>query len=88
YVLTSRLEGLPTTILEAFACGTPVIANDCPSGPSELLAGGRAGELVAMDDLEALAEAMRRILQSPERRAELRAAGLARVQRYDAQSVV
>jgi glycosyltransferase involved in cell wall biosynthesis len=88
YVLTSRLEGLPTTILEAFACGTPVIANDCPSGPSELLAGGRAGELVAMDDLDALALAMQRILQSPERRAQLRAAGLARVQHYDAQSVI
>lgn len=88
YVLTSRLEGLPTTILEAFACGTPVIANDCPSGPSELLAGGRAGELVPMDDLGALADAMQRILQSPERRAQLREAGLARVQRYDAQSVI
>ena len=88
YVLTSRLEGLPTTILEAFACGTPVIANDCPSGPAELLAGGRAGELVAMDDLDALALAMQRILQSPEHRAELRAAGLARVQRYDVPSVV
>lgn len=88
YVLTSRLEGLPTTILEAFACGTPVIANDCPSGPAELLAGGRAGELVAMNDLDALAQAMQRVLQSPERRAQLRAAGLARVQRYDVQSVI
>ena len=88
YVLTSRLEGLPTTILEAFACGTPVIANDCPSGPSELLAGGRAGELVAMDDLDALAQAIQRVLQSPERRAELRQAGLARVQRYDAPTVI
>lgn len=64
YVLSSRLEGLPTTIIEAFACGTPVVASDCPSGPAELLDHGRAGLLVAVDDAVAMADALQEMLGS------------------------
>lgn len=58
YVLSSRWEGLSCSLLEALACDTRVVSTDCPSGPGEILEGGKWGHLVPVGDPHLLAKAM------------------------------
>jgi glycosyltransferase involved in cell wall biosynthesis len=66
-VLSSTHEGLPGVLIQALACGTEVVATDCPSGPREILDGGRHGTLVPVGAPAALAAAIGDVLARPPR---------------------
>jgi glycosyltransferase involved in cell wall biosynthesis len=82
HVLSSRYEGMPMVLLEALAHGRPIVATDCPTGPREILDDGRAGMLVPIGDVDAMADALARIVTDAALRDTMTANALARAQHY------
>jgi len=62
FVMPSRHEGFGNVLIEALACQCQVVAADCPYGPREILQDGRLGELVPVEDVDGLAEAIKRVM--------------------------
>lgn len=88
FLSTSRCEGFGIALVEALALGAPVLAADCPSGPREILEGGRYGLLVAPEDPDAAAAAALGLLSHPTRRHVLADQGRKRAAEFSPEAVL
>ena len=66
FVVSSRFEGLSLALLEAMACGLPVVSFDCPCGPKDVITDGINGLLVPREDYSKLAQSMVSVMKSPD----------------------
>lgn len=79
FVLSSRVEGYGMVLVEAMACGVPVVSTDAPFGPAEIVSDGVDGLLVANEDPDALAAGILRMIELPrDERLAMGAAALAK----------
>lgn len=89
FVLPSLTEGLPYVLVEALACGCPIIATDSPGGgPAEILKSGAYGLLIPPGDENALSDAMLRLLRNDELRNRFSATALERAKDFDLDKTV
>lgn len=88
FVMASRNEGFPMAHGEALACGLPVIATDCPSGPSEMVRHNVDGLLVPNKDIEAVATAMESIMSDESKRLQLAAKAPEVIERFGLKAII
>lgn len=82
FVLSSRYEGWGIVLLEAMASGLPVVSFACEWGPSDMVEHGEDGLLVPTNDVDALADALSRVLSDDELRSRLAANAEVSAKRY------
>jgi len=87
FLLSSDYEGFGRVLVDALAVGCPTVATDCPSGPYEILEGGKWGLLTPMADPEAMAHALAQVLTNPELAQKLQQNGLGRAKAFDTQII-
>lgn len=72
FVLSSRYEGFGLVLVEASACGLPLVSYDCPQGPNEIIIEGENGYLVSpVGDIQKLAEKIMSLIEDSDNRKEM-----------------
>jgi glycosyltransferase involved in cell wall biosynthesis len=87
FVLPSRFEGFGLVLIEAMACGVPVVSFDCENGPRSIITDGVDGFLISPFDVEAFAEKVIMLMKDEELRREMGENARRSAEKYDIDKV-
>ena len=87
-LLTSLYEPFGLVLPEAMSCGLPVVAFDCPYGPSDIITDGVDGFLIRHRSIEDFADKVCLLIENPELRVKMGKAGIVSSMRYDASKIM
>ena len=89
YVMSSRFEGFPNTLIEAMAYGLPAVSFDCETGPADIIRDGVDGYLVPPEEgAEGLARAIEALMDDEEKRRQMGHAAIAVRERFSMERVM
>ena len=87
FAFSSRFEGFGMVLVEAMACGLPVISFDCPCGPKDIVKDNEDGLLIEKDNVDALANGLSRLMEKDTLRKSMANAGKENVKRFNIEHI-